>query len=76
MSTQDILVKVIPNSSRIKIVVEKDNYLKIKLKASPTKGHANAELIKMLAKKYKVSKSQIEIIKGLNSKEKLTRIYK
>ena len=73
--SKDILVKVIPNSSRTEIVEEGENYLKIKLKAAPIKGKANAELIKFLAKKYSVSKSQIEIIKGLTNKDKLIKIY-
>lgn len=71
----DILVRIIPNSSRTEIIEEGDNYLKIKLKAAPIKGEANKELIKLLSKKYKTSKSNIEIIKGLNTKEKLIRIY-
>jgi len=71
----DILVKVIPYSSRTEIVEETENYLKIKLKAAPVQGKANAELIKFLAKKYRVSKSQVEIVKGLTSKEKLVRIH-
>lgn len=75
MSTKDILIRVIPNSRKTEIVEEKDNYLKIKLKAAPIKGQANAELIKFLAKKYNTTKSQIEIIKGVTSKEKLVRIY-
>jgi len=70
----DIIVKVIPNSGQTEVVEEEDNYLKIKLKASPIKGKANAELIKFLAKKFQISKSQVEIIKGLTSKKKLVRI--
>jgi hypothetical protein len=68
-------IKVIPNSSKTEVVEEQDNFLKIKLKASPQKGKANAELVKFLAKKYNVSKSQVEIIKGFNSKNKLVTIY-
>jgi len=71
----DILVKVIPRSSQTEIIEEKQNYLKIRLKAAPIKGKANAELIKFLAKKYQVSQSQVEIVKGLTAKEKLVRIY-
>ncbi|MDX9893713.1 MAG: DUF167 domain-containing protein [Patescibacteria group bacterium] len=73
--SKDIVVKVIPRSSQSEIVEETDGYLKIKLKASPTQGKANAELIKLLAKKYQVSQSEIEIIKGLTSRDKLIRIY-
>jgi len=73
--SKDIIVKVIPRSSKSEIVEETEDYLKIKLTSSPTKGAANKELIKLLAKKYNVAKSRIEIIKGLTSKEKLIRIY-
>lgn len=74
-SSKDILVRVVPNSSKTEIIEETDNYLKIKLKSAPVKGQANKELINFLAKKYHVAKSQIEIIKGLTSKEKLVKIY-
>ena len=69
-----IIVKVTPRSSKTEIIEESDQFLKIKLKASPLKGEANNELIKFLAKHYKVGKSQIEIIKGLTSRQKLIRI--
>lgn len=71
----DILVKVITRASQTEIVEEKPNYLKIRLKAAPVEGKANAELVKFLAKKYGVSQSRVEILKGLTSKEKLVRIY-
>ena len=70
----NLTIKVITNAKQTEVVEEKNNHLKIKLKATPVKGKANAELIKLLSKKYKISKSKIEIIKGLTSKEKLIRI--
>ncbi|OGY43357.1 MAG: YggU family protein [Candidatus Buchananbacteria bacterium RIFCSPHIGHO2_01_FULL_39_8] len=73
--TKDILIKVTPGASRDKIIEETENYLKIKIKATPTKGRANKALIKFLAEKYKIPASQIEIIKGLTSRNKLVRIY-
>ncbi len=71
---KEISIKVIPHSAKDEVVEEKQNYLKIKLKALPIKGRANKSLIKFLAKKYQVSPSQIQIIKGLTSKNKLVRI--
>ena len=68
-------VNIIPRSSRDEIIEQKPGYLKIKLKAAPVKGQANKSLIKFLAKKYNISPSRIEIIKGLTSKNKLVRIY-
>ncbi|MDD2807638.1 MAG: DUF167 domain-containing protein [Patescibacteria group bacterium] len=67
-------VTVITNAKQSKIVEEADHFLKVKLTAIPEKGKANTELIKILAKKFDVSKSQIEIVKGLTTKKKLVRI--
>lgn len=75
MEAQDLIVVVIPRSSRNEVVIETPGYLRIKLTASPTKGKANSELIKFLAKKYDIPKSNIEILKGLTSHQKLVRIY-
>ena len=72
--TRDILIRVVPRSSRTEIVEQSDGFLKIKLKASPQKGQANAELIKFLAKHFDVAKSRVVIIHGLTSREKLIRI--
>ena len=68
-----ISIKVIPQSSQNKIFVEKD-VLKIKITDAPHKGKANAKIIKILAQHFKVSKSQIEIIKGLTSRNKIVKI--
>lgn len=76
LEAKDIIVSVLPRSSRNQVVTEKCNYLKVKLKAAPVKGQANKELIKFLAKKFGVAKSQVEILKGLTAKDKLIRIYK
>lgn len=45
--------------------------LKIKLSSPPVEGAANKELIKFLAKHFKVTKSQIEIKRGEKSRYKL-----
>jgi len=49
--------------------------LKIYLTAVPVDGKANKELIKLLAKELKISKSKIAIIKGEKNKEKIIEIY-
>ena len=73
--TISITVTVLPRSSKNEIISEDSDHLKIKLTASPVKGEANAELIKLLAKKYQVSKSRVEIVQGLTSKNKKINIY-
>lgn len=68
-------VRVVPNSSKSEIIGEFDSALKIKIAAPPVDGAANAELIKVLAKKLGVSKSAVEIIGGQSSKNKQVKIY-
>lgn len=70
-----INVKVIPKSSVQHIEKSLEGSLKVKLKSAPVGGQANKELIEALAKYYKVSKSQVQIIKGLTSKNKVVEIY-
>jgi uncharacterized protein (TIGR00251 family) len=67
-------VRVIPRSSRTEIVGEHDGVLKVKLASPPVEGAANAELIKLFAKKLGVSKSAVTIISGETSKTKRLRI--
>ena len=69
-----IQIVVKPNSKEQKIVFLKDNILSIQLKSSPIHKKADRELIKLLAKKYRVTQSQIEISPALNSKKKLVKI--
>ena len=68
-------LRVVPNSSKSEIVGEFDGALKIKIAAPPVDGAANAELIRVLAKKIGVAKNSIEIIGGQNSKNKQVKIY-
>ena len=67
-------VKVKPNSKQQSIEEETDGSLKIYLKSLPIDGKANQELIKLLAKKFNVKKSEITIKSGLSSKNKLIEL--
>jgi uncharacterized protein len=48
--------------------------IEVGLTSKPEKGEANRELIKKLAKYFRVSASQIKIISGLKSKKKIIEI--
>ncbi|MEQ9354361.1 DUF167 domain-containing protein [Coleofasciculus sp. F4-SAH-05] len=67
-------VKVKPNSKTQLIEEMADGTLKVNLKSPPVDGKANKELIKLLAEKFNVTKSQIQIKSGLSSKTKLIEI--
>ncbi|KDO03028.1 A1G_07140 family DUF167 domain protein [Rickettsia tamurae] len=68
-SNQALLsLKVKPNSNRNLIsdfiTINNIPYLKLSIKAVPEQGKANEEIINYLAKEWKLSRSNIEIIKG------------
>lgn len=67
-------VKVKPNSKQQNIKQEADGSLTINLKSPPVDGKANEELIKLLANKFDVPKSNIRIKSGLASRQKLIEI--
>lgn len=67
-------VRVVPRASKSEIVGEHDGALKVRIASPPVDGAANAELIRLLAKKFGVSKSDIEIVGGSTSKNKRIKI--
>ncbi|WP_193193469.1 DUF167 domain-containing protein [Nostoc sp. MG11] len=67
-------VKVKPNSKQQKIEEQPDGSLIVYLKSLPVDGKANEELIKLLAEKFDVSKSYIQIKIGLSSRQKIIEI--
>ena len=71
---KSINIKAIPRSNVSHIEEDLMGNLKVRVKAPPINGQANQELIGLLAEYYNVSKSQIEIIKGRTSRNKVIRI--
>ena len=64
-----IKIKIVPNSSKNDIIIEEE-FIKIKVTAQPIENKANKALIEFLSKKFKIAKTNIEILKGETSKEK------
>jgi uncharacterized protein (TIGR00251 family) len=69
-----INIKVITNAKQTEFVELKPLYYKAKLKAIPEKGLANKELIETVSKFFKCRKSEVKIISGHHSREKLLSI--
>jgi len=67
-------VKVIPKAKFSQVLEDLEGNLQVRVTAPPVKGQANSELIKLLADYYKVSKSNIEIIRGLRERKKVIKI--
>jgi uncharacterized protein len=68
-------VRVVPRASKSEIVGAHDGALKVRIASPPVDGAANAELVKVLAKAFGVSKTQVEIVAGETSKTKQVKIY-
>jgi len=68
-------VKVQPKASKDEFCEVMGNCIKVRITAPPVEGKANQHLIKFLAKQFKVSKSQIELLSGETNREKRFRIF-
>jgi len=70
--TVTIRIKAQPSASKSEFCeVYGDDAIKIRIKAPAVEGAANKELVKFLAKSFKVSKSDILFKTGQNSKIKI-----
>jgi uncharacterized protein len=63
-------VRVVLRASRSEIVGEHDGALRVRLAAPPADGAANEELMRILARVLKVSRTSVAIIAGPTSKLK------
>ena len=66
-----INVRVIPRAKKPEIIELEDGSLKVKLISPAEGGRANKELISVLSKHFNLSKSQIQIISGEKSRNKV-----
>jgi len=69
-----LFLKIQPRSSKDSFGEVIDGVRKLRIKAPPVDGKANAYLVKYLAKVFKVPKSHIKVETGLTSRNKRIRI--
>ena len=67
-------IKVTPRSSKNEVKELSDGVLRIRLTSPPTEGKANEHLVKFLAEIFNIKKSDIRIVSGFKSREKLIEI--
>jgi len=65
---------VVPNAKENKVAGQHGNAIKIKLKAKPIEGEANAALCKFLADELGVPGHSIVLERGQKSRDKIVRI--
>lgn len=69
-----IRIRLTPRSSGNAVSGLKDGVFRIKVTAPPVEGKANQALIVFLSKALGVSKSSLEIVSGVKSRDKTIRI--
>jgi len=68
-----IQVKVKPNSKTDEVSQEGDSFI-VKVKEPPKEGKANQAVIKLLAQYFGVPQSQVRILSGLRSRNKVIEV--
>jgi len=69
-----ISVKVTPNAKSNELVELGPDSFKAKIVAPAEGGRANAELIRVLAKKFGVPTSKVRIVRGLKDRNKVIEV--
>ena len=67
-------VRVVPRASRSEIAGEHNGALRVRIAAPPVLGAANRELVRTLAKIFKLPQNAVEIVSGANLKNKTVRV--
>ena len=69
-----INLRVIPRAKQNKIDVDADGTYRVHITAAPVDGAANVAVIKILAEYFNIPKSQIKIVRGETSRDKVVEI--
>ena len=69
-----IKVKVTPNAKKASVSKADDENYEVRVDEKAEGGRANARLIEMLSDYFRVRKSNVLIIKGARSREKVVQI--
>jgi uncharacterized protein len=69
-----IRLHVLPRAKRCEIAGTHNGALKVKVTAPPVDDAANRAIIEFLSKEFGVSKSSLQILSGLRSRDKIVQI--
>jgi uncharacterized protein (TIGR00251 family) len=67
-------VRAITNAGRNEIVGVRAGELVVKLRVPPLEGRANRELVRLLASRFGLSRSSVDLVAGLSSHHKRLRL--
>jgi len=67
-------VRLQPRASANAIAGERDGALVVRVTAAPVAGRANEALRALIAKRARVAKGRVEIVRGSSSRDKVVRV--
>jgi uncharacterized protein (TIGR00251 family) len=70
----ELTVRLQPRGKRNAIGEERDGVLRVSVAAPPVDGQANAALCKLIAKRARVARGRVTVIKGERSRDKVVRV--
>ncbi len=71
----ELTVRVVPGASKNEVAGESAGVWKVRLTAPPVEGKANQALVAYLADKLDINRSQVALLKGATSRQKILGIY-
>jgi uncharacterized protein (TIGR00251 family) len=69
-----VALRVQPRAGDDAVVGEHDGVIRVRLKAAPVDGQANAALRRFLARRLGVAPSAVELVRGATGREKWIRV--
>jgi hypothetical protein len=73
-NTLRIQLQVKPNAQISQVIEYTNDYVGVQLSAPPKDGEANTECVKFMAEALGVKKSEVSLIGGMKSREKVIRV--
>lgn len=73
-NTLRIQLQVKPNAQISQVIEYTNDYVGVQLSAPPKDGEANTECVKYMAEALGVKKSEVSLIGGMKSREKVIRV--
>lgn len=67
-------VRVQPRASRNRVLGMRDGALRVSVTAPPEGGKANSALLKLLAETLGIAKSQLRVVRGQSSQDKVVAV--
>jgi len=71
----DIMIRLLPGSSRNQVIGREGDSYKVKVTSPPVDRKANKALVVLLAKRFRIARSSIEIVSGKSSRLKTVRVH-